>query len=102
MGLKDRMLRAGPIWKRIVKRSDSLFRMTIVAGGAAGDHTVSGILATDKLVSVLHVDFTDASETGADLTSEFTIPADGKINNTDGTATTGGFLVVAWEAYDER
>ncbi len=69
---------------------------TIIAGGAAGNHTVTGIKAADTLVSVLHVDFTDASETGADLTSEFTISAVNTINNTGGTATTGGFLVVTY------
>jgi hypothetical protein len=107
MKLKDRMLRAGPIWKRIIKRSDTFFRNTIIAGGAAGDHTVTGIKKGDKLVSVLHVDFTDASETGNDITTEFggngkIIEKDDTINNTGGTATTGGFLLVAWEAYDER
>jgi len=107
MGLKDRMRRAGPIWKRIVDRSDSFFRSTIIAGGSAGDHTVTGIKKGDKLVSVLHVDFTDASETGADITSEFggngkIVEVDDTLNNTGGTDTTGGFLLVAWEAYDER
>lgn len=71
-------------------------RQTIIAGGAAGNHTVTGIKTRDTLVSVLHVDFTDASETGANRTAEFTITADNTINNTGGTATTGGFLVVTY------
>jgi hypothetical protein len=39
---------------------------------------------------------TDASETGADLLSEFSISAANTIDNTAGTDTTGGFLVVAY------
>lgn len=69
---------------------------TVIAGGAAGAHTVTGIATGDTLVSVLHVDFTDASETGEDLTSEFTITAADTIDNTAGTASTGGFLVVTY------
>ncbi|KKK47210.1 hypothetical protein LCGC14_3157480, partial [marine sediment metagenome] len=69
---------------------------TILAGGAAGNHTVTGIKTRDTLVSVLEVDFTDASETGADLTSEFTISAADTINNAAGTDTTGGFLIVTY------
>lgn len=72
-------------------------KTTIIAGGAAGDHTVAGIAVGDALRAVLHVDFTDASETGADITSEFTITGANTINNTGGTATTDGFLIVVWE-----
>lgn len=74
------------------------FRQTIIAGGSAGNHTVSGIAAGDTLVSVLHLDMTDASEAGADLTSEFSITAANTINNTGETDTTGGFLVVTYLA----
>lgn len=69
---------------------------TIIAGGGAGAHTVTGIKPGDILVSVLHADFTDASETGADITGEFTISAADAINNAAGTVTTGGFLVVTY------
>lgn len=69
---------------------------TVVAGGAAGDFAVAGIAATDELVSVVHVDGTDASETVADLTAEFDITAADTINNAGGTDTTGGFLVVTY------
>lgn len=71
-------------------------KTTIVAGGAAGDHTVTGIKTRDILVSVLHQDYTDASETGADITGEFSISAADTINNAAGTDTTGGFLVVTY------
>ncbi len=71
----------------------------VVAGGAAGDITVAGIVATDTLELVLYlvgagVAVTDAS----DLTSEFTVAA-GKINNAAGTATTGGKLLVQWRTF---
>ncbi|MCQ4575412.1 MAG: hypothetical protein NOU37_09240 [Candidatus Brocadiales bacterium] len=66
------------------------------AGAAAGNHTVTGIKARDKLVSVLHLDATDASETLDDLTPEFSISAVDTINNTGGTDTSGGFLIVIY------
>jgi len=69
---------------------------TIIAGGSAGAHTVTGIAVADTLISVIELDMTDASETGADLLSEFTISAANAIDNTAGTDTTGGFLVVAY------
>lgn len=71
-------------------------KTTIIAGGAAGNHTVTGIKPRDTLVSVLHQDYTDASETGDDITGEFTISAADTINNAAGTDTTGGFLVVTY------
>ena len=71
-------------------------RTTIVAGAAAGDRTVAGIKTRDHLVSVLFIDATDASETYADRTSEFTISAADTINNTGGTTSAGGALVVTW------
>jgi hypothetical protein len=63
-----------------------------ISGGAAGDHTVTGIKTTDYLLSVMH--WTPTTLVPADLTSEFTISAANTINNTGGTATTGDFLVV--------
>lgn len=71
-------------------------KTTIIAGGAAGAHTVTGIKTRDTLVSVLHLDMTDASETGVNRTAEFSITAANTIDNTGGTATTGGFLVVTY------
>ena len=72
-------------------------RTTIIAGGAAGDHTVTGIEVGDALRAVLHIDGTDASETYDDLTIEFSITGADTINNTGGTDTTGGGLVVVYE-----
>lgn len=69
-------------------------KTTIVAGAAVGNVTITGIKTTDKLVSVLHVDFNDTAEVGADRTSEFAITAADTINNAGGTSSSGGFLVV--------
>ena len=69
----------------------------VVAGGAAGNFTVTGIQTADELLLVLHVagagsDVTDIK----DLTSEFSITAANTINNTGGTASTGGKLLVLY------
>lgn len=69
---------------------------TIIPGAVAGAHTVTGIKTTDTLLAVIEMDFTDASETGADLLSEFTISAANTIDNTAGTDTSGGFLLVTY------
>ncbi len=69
---------------------------TVIAGGGAGNHTVTGIATTDTLISVMHLDATDASETAADLTAEFEAPAPDTIANVGGTDTTGGYLVVTY------
>jgi len=72
-------------------------KATLIAGGAAGDHTVTGITTDDNLVAVLQIDATDASETYADLTAEFSISAADTINNAGGTDTTGSGLLVVYE-----
>lgn len=66
----------------------------IIAGGAAGAHTVTGIKAADTLISVFEQDGTSGLLT--DLTSEFSVTADDTIDNTGGTATTSDFLVVTY------
>jgi len=71
----------------------------IITGGAAGDHTVTGIDTSDRLVSVFYAvgagtDVTDVSN----LTSEFSITAADTINNTGGTDTSGGKLIVTYLA----
>jgi len=71
-------------------------KQTIVAGAAAGDFTVTGIALNDKLISVIEIDGTDVSETFADLSAEFTIPAANTINNAGGTATSGSGLIVTY------
>lgn len=79
-------------------------RTTVINGGAAGNHTVTGIAVGDQLRSVLKLDFTLAEGApntrtwaASDLTAEFSISAADTINNAGGTDTTGAVLVVVWE-----
>jgi hypothetical protein len=67
--------------------------VTLLAGAAAGDHTLAAIKVGDELVSVLFL--TTSTAVLSDLTSEFTVAA-GKINNTSGTDTTLGQLIIHW------
>ena len=69
-------------------------RFLCVAGAVAGDVTVTGIKSYDVLKSVLRID--NGNE--ADLTSEFSISATDTINNTGGTASNGGTLLVIWDS----
>lgn len=71
----------------------------VVAGAVAGDITVTGIRAEDDLVAVFFHDPGGPSLT--DLTSEFTITADDTINNTGGTSTAAGTVMVVWAAANE-
>ncbi len=71
----------------------------VVAGGAAGNITVTGIKTTDTLGAVLRLVGAATTMTNiTDLTSEFTITATNTINNTAGTATTADKLLVLWTA----
>jgi hypothetical protein len=70
--------------------------VTLVAGGAAGNHTVTGIATGDELVFVGHLSTAAAIATLADLTSEFTVSAADTINNAAGTDTTNDQLMVIW------
>lgn len=63
-----------------------------VAGAAAGDIAVAGILLNDRLLSVQNV-----AAAGANLVDEFEITDDGTINNAGGTVTTGMILLVIWQ-----
>jgi len=106
MILKDRMRRGSPIWRRIIRRSeDALINKGIVGfqgitGGSAGNHTVSRIKLNDHLVSVIEV--TTATAALVDRTAEFSITADGVINNAGGTDTSGDGLLIFWEAFDDE
>ena len=96
-------------------------RTTVIAGGVAGNHAVTGIEVGDALRSVLKLDVAAAGVAleGADLaatqgnhavaakhtrtwdvedlTGEFSITADDTINNAGGTDTTDMVLVVIYE-----
>lgn len=69
-------------------------KMALIAGGAAGDHTVTGIADGDELVAVWEQDGTSGLLT--DRTDEFSISAADTINNDEGTPTTGDKLVVVY------
>lgn len=70
----------------------------VVAGGAAGAITVTGIATADALILVLYLAGAGTAVTdAADLTAEFTITGANTINNTGGTATTGGKLLVIYQ-----
>lgn len=68
--------------------------VTHVAGGSAGDFTLTGITTEDELLSVEAEDTTSGVTTN--LTAQFTITAANTINNTGGTASTGKVLIVRW------
>lgn len=75
------------------KIGEQLVKAALIAGGAAGNHTVTGIATADNLVMVLH----NTAGTLANLTSEFTISAANTINNAAGTDTTSDQLLVIYQ-----
>jgi hypothetical protein len=84
--------------KAISAEAVSGSKRAVVNGGSAGNITVTGILTTDRLIAVLYYPISTGTVTSvSDLTSEFTISAADTINNTGGTATTGGKLLVIYE-----
>ena len=72
-------------------------KVTLAAGGAAGNITIAGIAVGDDIVFVGHLTTAAAIATLGDLTSEFSITAANTINNAAGTATTDDQLMVIWE-----
>lgn len=70
--------------------------VTLVAGGSAGDHTVTGIATGDEIVFVGHFSTAAAIATLADITSEFTVTAADTINNVGESDTTNDQLMVIW------
>lgn len=79
-------------------------RRRFVIGGAAGNLTVPGLLAQDELLHVIgfKTDFSAVVALGPNGTNEFKITADGTINNTGGTNTTGYMLEVEWATRSTR
>lgn len=80
------------------------FASANIAGGAAGNHTVTGISGQRSLLALVIAIDHDPAGGGAGIstlavtviTSEFTVSADNQINNTGGTDTTGMTLVILW------
>lgn len=77
------------------KLAGGFSQISLLAGGAAGDHVIADIAVGDELVKVLHISTAASVATIADLTSEFTVAA-GKITNALGTDTTSDQLLVFW------
>lgn len=77
----------------------------IIVGGAAGNHTVTGIGLNDDLLYVAMLGFNTADPVVAggavtpvvsNLTNEFTVTAANTINNGGGTASTNRVLLVIY------
>lgn len=66
-----------------------------LAGGSAGSHTVTGMVAGDEIVYVGHISTAAAIATWADITGEFTAEAGG-MENGGGTDTANDQLFVIW------
>lgn len=79
------------------KLGTGFLKVALVAGGAAGNFTVTGIATADSLITVLHLPNAGAVDDIADLTAEFSIASANTINNTGGTASTGGLLLVIYQ-----
>ncbi len=79
----------------LLNLTSPFLKYALIAGGAAGNLTVTGIKTTDSLRLVLYFIGAGTAVTDvSNLTSEFTISATNTINNTGGTASTGKLLVV--------
>lgn len=64
-------------------------------GAAAGNVTVAGVLASDRILLVESLALTAGVPSAvADLTSEFSVAAANTIDNTGGTSTAGMFVAV--------
>jgi len=64
----------------------------LISGGAAGNHTVSGLTIQDELIGVFEQNGTSGILT--DLSTEFSIKTSDTIDNTGGTATSGDKLLI--------
>lgn len=94
-GLATDYVSSSQVWVQVGGLTvPSAFKAAAVAGAAAGDVTVTGILPTDHLVAVLHLDMGGNAE--STLTSEFSITAADTINNAGGTSTANDTLLVLW------
>lgn len=94
---KNKLIRAFPVWKTILKRSKPLVMLQGIDGGSAGDHAMTKIKKDDQLVGVTHHTIAALPE---DLTDEFTITADGQISNGGGTDTSSNFIIATWLTWD--
>lgn len=91
VGVALRDVRLGAQLRRFLDHSGERTEVALVAGGAAGAFTVSGIATVDRLITVQWLVSNGAH---TDLTSEFSITAADTIDNTGGSDTTGHQLLV--------
>jgi hypothetical protein len=83
----------------LLNLASPFLKVKVLAGGAAGNFTATGVKTTDALISVLRLVGAATTLTNiTDLTGEFSITATNTINNTSGTATTSDKLLVVWVA----
>ena len=89
-----------PFGQRTGSLNAGAIKFAIISGGAAGNHTVTGIGTSNKILAVIQAVGGSAGTpdiTELDLlTDEFAITAANTINNTGGTATADDQLVVIW------
>ena len=113
MSLKSRLLRMTPLAKALILRPDTNIRQFIAAGAVAGNITVTGLRKGDKLISVVYrltaagdlVDMTDdfgSGTAGAKRGNGAILTEDNVINNTGGSTTASGQIIVLVESYDVR
>jgi hypothetical protein len=76
------------------KLAGGFMKQSLIAGAAAGNHTVTGIAVGDEIVSVIRWDA--ATPDLFDDTAEYTITGANTINNAAGTSSAGQKLLVAW------
>jgi hypothetical protein len=96
MGQALRDTRLGAQLLAFLDHSGERTQIALIAGGAAGAHTVTGLAEIDRLISVHEQDGTTGLLT--DLTSEFAVSglSPDTIDNTGGTDTTGDTLLVSY------
>lgn len=90
---------ASPVWNRTdASGLAAKIKSAVIAGGAAGDLTVTGVAVGDQLVAVVRLDrdATAANVNISSLLAEFSITATNTINNAAGTNTTGDALLVLY------
>lgn len=105
MNFKERIQRAFPGWRQLLRKTTPMLRQVVVAGAVAGDVAVTAIKKGDQLVSVID----EVAGAIADRTAEFVvntdagwiIRTDGIINNTGGASTASNPLIVTWLAWAE-
>lgn len=82
---------------RIIALEGHVSHLNVIAGGSAGNHTLTGVAVGDELSGVLYAATADGKvSTITDLSSEFTILDDDVVENAGHTDTTSGYLIIGW------